>query len=79
MTNVFDGGKKFTARKRFIRSPIKNVDFSRLYGLDRSELLKEHVKEFIRIHKQFPNYQPTKKDINFMAEVLFFFLKKKNF
>lgn len=51
MTNVFDGGKKATARKRFIRSPIKNVDYSKLYGLSRSDLLKEHVKEFIRIHK----------------------------
>lgn len=54
LTNILDGGsKEATARKRFIRGPMKNKDYSHLYNLDRPELLVDRMNEFINIHKPF--------------------------
>lgn len=35
MTNIIDGGKKETARRRFIRSPLEGKDFMYRYGMNR--------------------------------------------
>lgn len=44
----------------FIRSPIKNADYSDRYNMTRGELMADHLNEFIRIHKQFANFKATR-------------------
>ena len=58
MVNLIDGGQENTARKRFIRSPIEKMDFVYRYSLDRPQLFADVVKEFIALHKKFPNFAP---------------------
>ena len=67
MINILDGGKKSSARKKLIKSTIKNLDYSDRYYSSRPELFKNHIKEYIRIHKSFPNFVPTKEDLRFMT------------
>jgi hypothetical protein len=54
-----DGSKANTARKRFIWTPIQNMDFMPRYGMDRSELFADCMKDFISAHKKFPKIKPT--------------------
>lgn len=69
MINILDGSAENTKRKYFIRSPIEKKDYSYKYELTRGDLMKEHVKEFIDIHKKFANYTPRKRiEICWMAE-----------
>lgn len=54
MTNLLDGGKQNTSRRRFIRSPIEKLDYIHRFSLDRPEAFAENIKEFIQSHIKFP-------------------------
>ena len=64
MCEILHGGKFQLARRRLIMASIKNNDYSPRYNMTRKELLSNHVKEFIKIHKSIPNFVPTRQDIS---------------
>jgi acyl-CoA oxidase len=37
--------------------------------MDRFEIFKDHLKDFIYAHKVFPNFNPTIDDVRFMTEL----------
>lgn len=65
------GGKELVKRRKFIESAITKDyhEFHDKYNNTREEYLADSVKEFVRIHKQFKNYKPTRGDISVMAEI----------
>jgi acyl-CoA oxidase len=70
MTEYIIGGKDSVKRRKFIESMCnKDPEHShKLYNYNRSEYLADGVKEFIRIHKPYKNFVPTREDIVFMSE-----------
>jgi hypothetical protein len=68
MTNILDGSKQETAKRRFIRSPLEGKDFMYRYGLTRQEMFSDHLHDFIDAHKKFPKFKPTRKDIAYMSD-----------
>jgi acyl-CoA oxidase len=71
LKHFLNGGRDNTKKRKFIESTISKdpEDQHRLYNFSRTEYLKHGVKEFIRIHKPFKNYQPTRDEICMMSEV----------
>ncbi len=69
--DFLNGGKEGTKRRHFIESTISKdpEDLHRIYNFSRSDYLKHEVKEFIRIHKPFKNFKPTREDICYMSDV----------
>jgi len=69
--DFLNGGKEGTKRRHFIESTISKdpEDLHRIYNYSRSDYLKHEVKEFIRIHKPFKNFKPTREDICYMSDV----------
>eukprot|EP01006_Ploeotia_vitrea_P042804 TRINITY_DN66661_c13_g5_i1.p2 TRINITY_DN66661_c13_g5~~TRINITY_DN66661_c13_g5_i1.p2 ORF type:complete len:762 (+),score=442.62 TRINITY_DN66661_c13_g5_i1:295-2286(+) len=69
MTNVLDGGKKKTARRRFILSPTKDKRVPDKPNWHRGQALKQHLKHFTQIHDEFvTSFRPTREDIVWMSE-----------
>jgi acyl-CoA oxidase len=63
------GGEKATARRRFILSPSEGTDASDRFYLDRSELIKLHLKLFLHVHEQFMGtFIPTREEVGWMSE-----------
>ena len=71
LTHFLNGGPELTKKRKFIESIIdKNPEtFHQIYNYDREQALSHHVKEFIRIHKPYKNFKPTREDIGTMMEV----------
>ena len=53
MTNFLDGGVEKTKRRRWIVSQTEGEDFSQRSEMGRADQMKEHVRSFIDIHKEF--------------------------
>jgi len=70
MTNILDGGPKKTARRRWVLAPSEDHgQFENRYYWDRPEMMSQHIKGFIEIHKQFAfKYLPTREEISWMTE-----------
>ncbi len=68
LIHYLNGGVEDTKKRKFLEGAL-NKDLHRKYNYTRSELLKDHVKEFVTIHKKWKNYKPTRKDIAIMAEI----------
>lgn len=65
------GGKEAVKRRKFIESVVTK-DYHKYhdsYNNTRSELLAESVGEFVKIHKKFKDFKPTRADISTMAEI----------
>ena len=71
MYDYLNGGKEGTKRRKFIETTISKdpEDTHRLYNFSRADYLKHEVKEFIRIHKPYKNFKPTREDICYMSDV----------
>ena len=65
------GGKENVKRRKFIESVITKDyhEFHDKYNNSREEYMAEGVKDFVRIHKAYKNFKPTRLDIGIMAEV----------
>jgi flavocytochrome c len=71
LMHYLNGGKEMTKKRKFVESVI-NKDpelFHDIYNFSRADYLSHGVKEFIRIHKPFKNYKPTREDICFMSDI----------
>ena len=68
LIHYLNGGVEETKKRKFLESAM-NKDLHLKYNYTRSELLKDHVKEFVGIHKKWKNYKPTRRDIATMAEI----------
>jgi flavocytochrome c len=71
MIHFLNGGEEMTKKRKFIESVITKdpEDLHRQYNFSRHDYIEHHVKEFIRIHKPFKNYRPTREEISFMSHV----------
>jgi acyl-CoA oxidase len=71
LIHFLNGGKEMTKRRKFIESVI-NKDpelMHNIYNFSRSEYMSHGVKEFIRIHKPFKDFKPSREDICFMSDI----------
>lgn len=71
ITNILDGGKDNTKRKKFILSPGKNrVIGDDKYHMTRGQLMERHFKDFIGMHKKFTSkaYTPSTGEVIWMSE-----------
>jgi acyl-CoA oxidase len=69
LTNFLDGGADQTKRRRFIIKQSSDADLSEKFNLGRPELMKEHVKHFLKIHESFwDTWKPTRDDVVWMME-----------
>lgn len=71
LIHFLNGGAELTKKRKFIESVLsKNPEEQHsLYNNNRHEYVQQHIKEFVRIHKPFKNFQPTNEDICFMSDV----------
>jgi flavocytochrome c len=71
MVDYLNGGPEFTKKRKFIESVLSKdpEDQHRVYNYSRHEYIENHVKEFIRIHRPFKNYRPTREEIGYMSDV----------
>lgn len=71
LIEFLNGGKDLTKRRKFFESMIsKDPEFvNKVYNYSRAENLAEGVKEFVRIHKPYKDFKPTRWDICIMADV----------
>lgn len=71
LIHFLNGGKDLTKRRKFVESVI-NKDpelMHNVYNFSRSDYLSHGVKEFVRIHKPFKDFKPTREDVCFMSDV----------
>lgn len=69
LTDEINGGKEATKRRKFIETMVTK-DLAE--GIDRAnysreEHVAEHTREFIRVHKPYKNFRPTRMDIAYMS------------
>jgi len=71
LIHFLNGGKDMTKKRKFVESIINNDPelMHNIYNFSRAEYMSHGVKEFIRIHKPFKNFKPTREDICFMSDV----------
>ena len=69
MTDEINGGKEGTKRRKFVESMVNKDmhDNMERYNFDREEHVADHTKEFIRVHKPYKNFRPTRMDIAYMS------------
>lgn len=70
LTNFLDGGEKATERRRWIVNTGDDYALGvEKYNMTREELLRQHVRDFIAIHRDFlGKFQPTRQDLVWMSE-----------
>jgi flavocytochrome c len=71
LTDFLNGGKESTKRRKFLESVV-NKDpelFHNIYNFDRQEHMAHATKDFIRIHKPYKDFKPTRWEICIMAEI----------
>jgi len=69
MIDEVNGGAAATKRRKFIESMVSKDTYELMdrYNYTREEHLAEHTKEFIRIHKPYKSFRPTRMDIAYMS------------
>ncbi len=72
MIHILNGGEDNTKRRKIIENTATK-DTHMKYNKTKPECQKEHVKEFIEIHKKFPNFKPTRMDVANMASAGVFY------
>ena len=70
LIDYLNGGKDLTKRRKFFESVVsKDPELvNTIYNLNRHESLAEGVKEFVRIHRPYKDFKPTRWDICIMAD-----------
>lgn len=71
LIDFVNGGKDLTKRRKFLESVV-NKDpemFHDIYNFNRQDYISHATKDFIRIHKPYKDYKPTRWDICVMAEI----------
>jgi acyl-CoA oxidase len=65
------GGKEMMKRRKFIETAITKDyhEMHDVYNNERDEHLANGVGNFVKIHKTWKNYKPTRYDIGIMAEI----------
>jgi len=71
LIDYLNGGKDLTKRRKFFESVVsKDPELvNTIYNLNRHESLAEGVKEFVRIHRPYKDFKPTRWDICIMADI----------
>jgi flavocytochrome c len=71
LIDYINGGKELTKRRKFIENGVSKDPelLTKVYNHSRSESLSEGVNEFVRIHKPFKTFKPTRWDICVMADI----------
>ena len=69
MIDEINGGKAATKRRKFIENMVSKDKHEMIdkYNYTREESVAEHTRDFIRIHKPYKNFQPTRMDIAYMS------------
>ena len=67
LIHILNGGENNTKKRKFIESFI-NKDLHLHYNYTRQDLYKKRVKDFIEVHKKFPNYKPSRYELMMMGE-----------
>jgi acyl-CoA oxidase len=67
VTNLLDGNEKATKRRRWFIGHNEGMGLTDRYNMRREDLFKKHCSDFITIHKKFPNFKPTNKDVQWMS------------
>lgn len=69
MIDEINGGAAATKRRKFIETMVSKDNYEVLdrYNYTREEHLAEHTKDFIRVHKPYKNFRPTRMDIAYMS------------
>ena len=68
LIHILNGGEKNTKKRKFLES-FMNKDLHLHYNHTRPELYKNRVKDFIDVHKKFPNYKPSRFELMCMGEM----------
>lgn len=65
------GGKELAKRRKFIESVVTKDyhEFHDKYNSSREEYLSDGVKDFVKVHKAYKNFRPTRQDIGIMSEI----------
>jgi flavocytochrome c len=71
LIHFLNGGEDSTKRRKFLESVVNKdpESFHDIYNYSRQEYVSHAVKEFIRIHKPYSTFKPTRWDICIMAEI----------
>lgn len=71
LIDYLNGGKDSTKRRKFLESVLsKDLEIQHdIYNHSREEHMAHGVKDFIRIHKPYKDFKPTRTDIVIMAEL----------
>uniref|UniRef100_A0A6A7GC50 Peroxisomal acyl-coenzyme A oxidase 1 isoform X1 n=1 Tax=Hirondellea gigas TaxID=1518452 RepID=A0A6A7GC50_9CRUS len=70
MISLIDGGPKKTKNRRFIESPTADFDFFDKIYWSTPEILREHVRLYLKIHESYWNtYRPTREEVAWMTRV----------
>lgn len=69
LTDEINGGKAATKRRKFVESMVNKDEHDIIdrYNYTRQEHVSEHTKDFIRIHKPYKSFKPTRMDIAYMS------------
>jgi acyl-CoA oxidase len=71
MTDHLNGGKKQTAKRKFIMSAVMNKNTDNIADMEPDELLASQVENFIDVHLKWvkKGWKPDRDDIAYMAEL----------
>jgi len=71
MTDYLNGGKELTKRRKFFESIVSKDPelINKVYNYSRAESVADAAKEFVRIHKPYKDFKPTRWDICIMADI----------
>jgi len=69
MTTEINGGAKGNKARKFVQSMVTKDTYGTIdrNNYTREEHAAEHTKEFIRIHRMYKNYKPTRMEVGFMS------------
>jgi acyl-CoA oxidase len=69
MTNWLDGGAERTEKRRWILAPLKHLSPDDKFNMSRAELIEQHFRNFIGIHKPHTEngYLPVKGEVGWMG------------
>jgi len=69
LRDFWNGGKKNTAKRRWIQRSLEEFYFHDKHEWTREEYIKRHVHYFVKLHKELAlKFKPTADEIAFMSE-----------
>ena len=72
LTDFINCGENETKRRKFIEG-YANKDTHLVYNQTKTESQRDQIRDFIALHKQFPNFKPNRTDLGTMSSTGGFF------